>query len=487
MLVNHVKKAGLWRDAAFLTVFAGVLRFFRLGSQSFWLDEVTCARDVSQPFLKIWSEVVSSPPLYHYIVHPVYAFAGRDLFWLRVPAAVFGVALVPLFYLALERSFNRRTAFWGAVILTVSPFHLWYSQEMRMYSLLALESFLSMQFWQRSLEDDRRRDWVGYALASVAGLYTHNWFVFLVGGQIVWGYVEIFFRNKGAKKFTLALLLVGAAYAPWVPWLIGHQLYHHTLNFLVQPSWRDLWDTVLSFSPSGGPLIHWHLPAAASRPIQVMVTILPVAACLSAFFRADSRRLSVRHLAAGVVLPLAFAIIFSVFVKPVYLSHRYVILCLPSFLWIIAAGLSAERKNAGRLMKFAWAAISLYVLSLYFFGDWKKAGWKDMGGHILASPAGNVWTGNLPKGDSLSLAFHMTRGDKGVMDWDLAESIPGHIGGLAAAGAGMVAVPVPHESINAFLGKAQDGWEIVSAEEFPNAKLFYIQRVSADAEGVRLK
>lgn len=480
----QTRRWSLWWDTGLLTILAAAVRFYRLGFQSFWLDEVTCTRDVSRSLAEIWNQVVSSPPLYHYLVHFVYIIAGKDPFWLRVPSAVFGALLVPLFYWSLNRSFDRRTAFWGALVLAVSPFHLWYSQEMRMYSLLALEAFLSMHYWQKSLEEDRPRDWAGYVLASLAGLYTHNWFVFLTGAQVLWGYLEAYFWRRRLRSFTLSLLVIGLFYAPWVPWMIDHQLFHHTLSFLENPTWRDLVSTFLSFSPTGGILFEWHFPAEFLFPyLHITAPVLLTAVFLCAFFRRDSRLQTIRHLTVGIIFPLTFAFIFSVSVKPIYLAHRYVILCLPSFLWIAAVGFSVKYKPLGALLKLTWLAISLYVLSIYFTGGWSKAHWKDMSLDISASAAENILTSNMSTGDSLCLAFYMTERAGRVMDWDQAVLIPGYIADLTFGGSGLVAAPVPKENTDAFLKRINQDWTIISSKDFTEHSVFYIKRNVAIAEG----
>jgi uncharacterized membrane protein len=65
------------------------------------------------------------------------------------------------------------------------PFHLFYSQEMRMYSQLFLLSSLEVLCQARLWRDRRSFWWPLYLLVSLLGLYTHY---FLLYSLACWGF-----------------------------------------------------------------------------------------------------------------------------------------------------------------------------------------------------------------------------------------------------------------------------------------------------------
>lgn len=118
--------------AATLAV-AAFLRFDGLGVPSFWMDEILhqglTARAAAQPWWKwLTGFEPENGPLY-YLVQLV---AGDSEFAARLPAALFGLAAV---LLVARREHGGAVA---AVLLAVSPLHVYYSREARPYALLML-------------------------------------------------------------------------------------------------------------------------------------------------------------------------------------------------------------------------------------------------------------------------------------------------------------------------------------------------------------
>ncbi len=123
------------RNLAVLTavaVLAAVLRFFRLGHQSFWLDEILTIGSYSSPEggisygVKLLWDVHG--PLYSLAMH-FWSMASSSEAWLRAPGALAGVVTVILMYFWLRRESNESTALAGALLMAVNPFNIYYSQD----------------------------------------------------------------------------------------------------------------------------------------------------------------------------------------------------------------------------------------------------------------------------------------------------------------------------------------------------------------------
>ena len=80
------------------------------------------------------------PPLYYALLHGWTAILGTGPAALRLLSVVVGVLTIPLLYLVARRMFTRRVALLATFLLTISPLHVYYSQEVRMYGLVALLS-----------------------------------------------------------------------------------------------------------------------------------------------------------------------------------------------------------------------------------------------------------------------------------------------------------------------------------------------------------
>jgi mannosyltransferase len=90
-------------------------------------------------------------------------------------------------YLLGRKLWDRRIAFAGAALLTVSYHHVWFSQNARGYSALLLFAVWSTWLWLEAVDRDEPRLWAGYALTLVLGLGFHLTMIFVIAAQgLVW-------------------------------------------------------------------------------------------------------------------------------------------------------------------------------------------------------------------------------------------------------------------------------------------------------------
>ncbi len=228
----------------FVLLLALGLRFYRLDAQSFWNDEGNSAR-LSERTIPLIIEGTASdihPPLYYLLLRGWRELLGETEFGLRSLSAFAGVLTVAG-VVGLARQFTQRRK--GAKLIpvvagllaAVNPALVYYSQETRMYALLALWGvLLGWLFWRLM-----RRDWgleigdwgwwVGYLGVATAGLYTHYFFpaVLLVhNGVFAYCVLRIAYRGSQGEApisnlrspilrwlgLQTAVLLL---YLPWLP------------------------------------------------------------------------------------------------------------------------------------------------------------------------------------------------------------------------------------------------------------------------------
>ncbi len=205
------------------------LRLFHLGVQSLWYDEGYSVYLAGKSLAQLTWETANDiqPPLYYYLLHFWLRAFGTSEAAVRSLSLLFGVISLPLFYLLARRLFDERTGWLAAGLAALSPLYLWYAQETRMYTLLvALTLASSYLLWLALAETEtaaRRRLWAGWAVATALALYTHYFAAFILVFQVayvilVWGR-----RAKAVpwREPLVALIAVGLAYAPWLPFLLG--------------------------------------------------------------------------------------------------------------------------------------------------------------------------------------------------------------------------------------------------------------------------
>src|SRR3989339_181776 len=116
-----------------------LLRTLAAWPSEVWLDEANGILLASSPF-SAWADVLaldSSPPLY-YLVLRVFATLSLSSFWLRIPSLLAGVLTLVLVHQVCTVLHSRRCGLLATALLAFSPLHVFYSGELRMYSLLGL-------------------------------------------------------------------------------------------------------------------------------------------------------------------------------------------------------------------------------------------------------------------------------------------------------------------------------------------------------------
>src|SRR5947209_1490856 len=142
----------LWALAG-IVLLAAALRLWRIGHQSYWLDEAFTANIVRRDFggmLDAVRHTESTPPLYYVLAWLWERVSGWHEAGLRSLSTLFGVAAVPAAYAAARVLLTERAALISAALFAVNPYFVWYSQEARSYSLLVLLSTLSLLFFLRA-------------------------------------------------------------------------------------------------------------------------------------------------------------------------------------------------------------------------------------------------------------------------------------------------------------------------------------------------
>ena len=138
-LIIDTKKINLVLVA--ILIIATILRFYNIGFQDVWLDEIS-TMNVSNPALSFHEtnlQIMSKegfPHLYWYSLKILSFLFGHNIVVLRVFSAFFGTLSVYVIYLFAKELLNKNAGYIAATLLTVNPFHIYHSQDARVYSLL---------------------------------------------------------------------------------------------------------------------------------------------------------------------------------------------------------------------------------------------------------------------------------------------------------------------------------------------------------------
>ncbi len=155
------------------------LRFYGLAAQSLWNDEGTSVAVAQRDLVTIARDAAHDihPPLYYELLGAWVRLFGTSEAAVRSLSALLGVGLVALLYPLGRLLAGRWAGLATAFLAAINPFQVYYSQEARMYMLLAVLSslaFYAALMWAASGPGKGRLGWgIVYVLAGAAGLYTH--------------------------------------------------------------------------------------------------------------------------------------------------------------------------------------------------------------------------------------------------------------------------------------------------------------------------
>ncbi len=106
------------------------------------------------------------------------SFAGTSEFAIRLPAVLAGIVAIPFLYLVGRRTFGPEVAAVAVVLLALHGFHVFWSQNARMYTAGACLGLIATWFLIKLAADPRARPSLalGYVLTCVAGVQTVEFF-----------------------------------------------------------------------------------------------------------------------------------------------------------------------------------------------------------------------------------------------------------------------------------------------------------------------
>ncbi|HUV36336.1 MAG TPA: glycosyltransferase family 39 protein [Patescibacteria group bacterium] len=193
-------------------------RFFRLGHQSLWTDEMlSIGAYTVPPGIAFWKKLLWDVhgPLYSLLLH-FWSTVSSSEAWLRTPSALAGVLSVYLVYRWLVSLGRRDCALIGALFFALSPFNLYYSQELRFYAQLTLCLIVSLIVFQRYLTRPTCANGVLLGVSLAVTCLSHFSGGFLCIGLFV--YLVITRKARGAhlRAGLLAAVILLAVISPWI-------------------------------------------------------------------------------------------------------------------------------------------------------------------------------------------------------------------------------------------------------------------------------
>lgn len=401
------------------------LRLYGLGGESFWFDEKMSLYFSQQDLVSILnlpSYEAQIPPLYYILLHFWIGLVGTSEFAVRSLSAIFGSLSIFAIYKLGKYLFNVKIGIYSSFILAVSIFHIYFSQEARMYSLLTLTTLISIFFFLKSLNENRLRFWVSYIIVSILMLYTHFYGIFILIFQFF--YLIFYYRNKigYGKNCLVAFFLVILGFFPWLikffeitPYILEG---YSAIAWIPEPNAILILGTIVIFCNSS--VISLLVFGYSIRSIFQLDNLKEyfnrafffgsLKRIKTCFF--DSSKFGINFCFIWMGIPIILALIISLIFQPIYLP-KYLILVSPAFYLLVSKGL-ANKNFKIRYVLLLILLVDSALMSYSYYTHFNKEQWKEAAIYIQErEETGNLIIINAPW---LELSFkHYYNGSNAII------------------------------------------------------------------------
>ncbi len=328
-----------------ILVVAAALRFYALDGQSYWADEgnsvVLAAKGVDEIIRSAAADI--HPPAYYLLLNGWGKAFGLDAIGARSLSALIGVLVVWVIYLLGSRLRNPLAGLIASTLAAVNPFLIYYSQEARMYELLALCAVITAYALLIWLTSPSRRMFgaILYFIFATLGLYTHYAFpIHLIALNIVFfiwvwrnrsefGRQVIFTRHSPVLHWLILQLAVILLYLPWLPTAFRQLTTWPAPQNILSPV-QALTNTLELFIC--GPTLC--LETSTFLTVALISVGLVILAVLPKWAKDDSWPGAILPL-IWLLAPLVAMFLFGIF-SPVF--FKFLIIVVPAYLLLLAIG-----------------------------------------------------------------------------------------------------------------------------------------------------
>ncbi len=293
---------------------------------------------------------------------------------MRLFSLAFGVLGVPLIYALGKRLFNRPTGVISALLVTGSPYLVWYSQEVKMYTLVLALAMVAVYGLRRALHSGSWFWWATQFAATALALYVHILAALLIPVQLL---MCVAWRSEARRRWRSALISFAGLTLPYLPlviWQAPLALQARATGFSSYPLHQMI---VILLRGWASGVTGWGGPGAAV-PMALVVGAVLVAG-LARFFpfvafedETESDTDSGELLALVIWLVVPLLAIWLISLRQPLFTDRYLIWSAPAFYLLAARALMPAIRV--RSWKRGAAVVTLIVvLVVYGVNLWSQA------------------------------------------------------------------------------------------------------------------
>lgn len=388
MLINKIYSFAK-RNIVLITIIiiSLVLRFLFINQRSIWHDEGYTALMIKFPFWEIIQRTMLDvhPPFYYLLLRCWAQIFGNSEIALRGFSAILGIGVVVLTYFFIKKLFNKNIATIAGFFTGIGPFLIRYSQEARMWELVALFITASSFFLIKALEQLENKEikkqifwWILYSISLILAVYTQYFSLLIL--PVHWLYVLL--RKKvfsfGWWLSNISIIII---FFFWLPILLA-QTSRISSGYWIQKSWmtiRTVPSTIYRFLAYGGfnyidlgNLGRFYVP----NYIHSMILVLLIIVAIIVFLRNKEKWKEIVFIFSYFLIPTYIVFFYSVKATPIY-QDRYFVWCAVGFHSFLALFIYSLKKKL-RLF-FTSLIIILSIIGIFRVYTTEAHGMREVG------------------------------------------------------------------------------------------------------------
>jgi mannosyltransferase len=342
-----------------IVLLATILRFYKLGEWSFWIDEIFTVGRAQAHYSSLERTLDNIPPHTNWIPLSLLLISGAikalgvSEWSVRLVPAIIGVISIPILYLPTRKILGTGVALISSLLLAVSPWHIMWSQNGRFYVALMLLSFLTLLVFYFGLERNRPIYLLAGLFLFYLALSERMIAVFLL--PVIAAYLIILFAFRFAKPLGLNRRNIIILALP----VIGGLLIEVS-SFLFSGNSRFLGDSDA------------FIGNAIDSPARILILIffsigLPmiVLGIFAGAWLAWQRNRAGLFLLLSATVPIIVLVAISPWV---FVVERYALITLPA--WLVLTAVAIERLFSWLPRQGKWLGLAaLSLLLAHAAGD----------------------------------------------------------------------------------------------------------------------
>ncbi len=234
-----------WVFVAIGLVAFAILTLVTITKSSFWFDEAFGAYLIHYNFLDIarYTATDVHPPMFYWLLKIWSMIFGNTELGLRSMSVFFGGIAIIFGYLLTNRLFTKTAARISLIFMVLAPMFIRYSQEARMYMLVAAIALAATYVLTFAVQTKKKLPWAIYGILIALGMWVHYYAAIVWIAHLVWHADNVRrtakkgeFRQKFfAPGWKFAYILALILYIPWIPVFIGQSLVVQIAGFWIPP------------------------------------------------------------------------------------------------------------------------------------------------------------------------------------------------------------------------------------------------------------